>query len=94
MLKGDAVNAVSALKQPLTGDIVVAASFQLVHALLEHNLVDQLRLMIYPVVLGAGERLFGETSDTKLMRLVANKTIDDLAFPHLRAGPGRVAAAE
>jgi dihydrofolate reductase len=59
---------------------VVAASFQLVHTLLEHDLVDQLRLMIYPVVLGAGERLFGETSDKKLMRLVGNKTVDDLAF--------------
>jgi dihydrofolate reductase len=80
VLKGDAVNAVSALKQQLAGDIVVAASFRLVRALCEHDLVDELRLMIYPVVLGAGERLFGETSDTKLMRLVGNKTVDDLAF--------------
>ena len=80
VLKGDAVSEVSALKRQLAGDIVVAASFQLVHALLEHDLVDELRLMIYPVVLGTGERLFGETSDTKLMRLVGNKTVDDLAF--------------
>jgi dihydrofolate reductase len=80
VLKGDAVSEVSTLKQQLAGDIVVAASFRLVHALLEHDLVDQLRLMIYPVVLGAGERLFGETSDKKLMRLVGNKTVDDLAF--------------
>ena len=80
VLTGDAVSEVSALKQQLAGDIVVAASFQLVHVLLEHDLVDELRLMIYPVVLGAGERLFGETSDTKLMRLVGNKTVDDLAF--------------
>jgi dihydrofolate reductase len=80
VLTGDAVNAVSALKQQLAGDIVVAASFGLVRALLEHDLVDELRLMIYPVVLGAGERLFGETSGTKLMRLVGNKTVDDLAF--------------
>jgi dihydrofolate reductase len=80
VLKGDAVSEVSALKRQLAGDIVVAASFQLVHALLEHDLVDELRLMIYPVVLGAGQRLFGETSGTKLMRLVGNKTVDDLAL--------------
>jgi dihydrofolate reductase len=80
VLKGDAVSEVSALKRQLAGDIVVAASFQLVHALLEHDLVDKLRLMIYPVVLGAGQRLFGETSGTKLMRLVSNKTVDDLAL--------------
>jgi dihydrofolate reductase len=80
VLKGAAVSEVAALKQRLAGDIVVAASFQLVHALLEHDLVDELRLMVYPVVLGAGERLFGQTSDTKLMRLVGNKTVDDLAF--------------
>jgi dihydrofolate reductase len=80
MLKGDAVSEVSTLKQQLAGDIVVAASFQLVHALLEHDLVDELRLMIYPVVLGSGRRLFGEISDNKLMRLVGNETVDDLAF--------------
>jgi dihydrofolate reductase len=80
VLKGDAVSGVSALKQQLPGDIVVAASFQLVHTLLEHDLVDELRLMIYPVVLGAGRRMFGETSDKKLMRLVRNETVDDLAF--------------
>jgi dihydrofolate reductase len=80
VLKGDAVSEVSTLKQQLAGDIVVAASFQLVHALLEHDLVDELRLMIYPVVLGSGRRLFGEISDNKLMRLVGNETVDDLAF--------------
>jgi dihydrofolate reductase len=80
VLKGDAVSGVSALKQQLAGDILVAASFQLVHTLLEHDLVDELRLMIYPVVLGAGKRLFGETSDKKIMRLVGNETVDDLAF--------------
>lgn len=81
VLKGDAVNEVSKLKQELTGEIVVVASFQLVRTLLEHDLVDELRLKIYPVVLGAGERLFGETSDEKPMRLVDTSIIDgDVAY--------------
>jgi dihydrofolate reductase len=76
VLKGDAANEVSRLKRELDGDIVVVASFQLVRTMMEHDLVDELRLKIYPVVLGAGERLFGETSDKKPMRLVDTKTID------------------
>ena len=63
VLEGDAVDAVSKLKQDVAGDIAVAASFQLVHTLIEHDLVDELRLTVYPVVLGAGARLFGEISD-------------------------------
>ena len=63
------------LKQRISGDIVVAASFQLLHTLLEHDLADELRLMIYPVVLGTGRRLVGETSDKKPLRLVGNKTV-------------------
>jgi dihydrofolate reductase len=77
VLKGDVVNEVSKLKQELNGEIVVPASFQLLHTLIEHDLVDELRLMIIPVVLGAGERLFGETSDMKPMRLVDSQTIDN-----------------
>jgi dihydrofolate reductase len=81
VLKGDAVDAVSELKQELNGEIVVPASFQLVRTLMEHDLVDELRLKIYPVVLGDGERLFGETSDKKPTRLVDTKTIDgDVAY--------------
>jgi dihydrofolate reductase len=81
VLHGDAVTEVSALKRQLAGDIVVAASFQLMHTLMEHDLVDELRLMVYPVVLGTGARLFGETSDTKTLRLIGNRTIDgDLAY--------------
>ena len=81
VLKGDAANEVSRLKQELDGDIVVVASFQLVRTLMEHDLVDELRLKIYPVVLGDGERLFGETSDKKPMRLHDTKTIDgDVAY--------------
>jgi dihydrofolate reductase len=81
VLKGNVVNEVSKLKQQLAGDIVVPASFQLVRPLIEHDLADELRLMIYPVVLGAGERLFGETSDKKPLRLISTRTVgNDLAY--------------
>jgi dihydrofolate reductase len=81
VLKGEVVSEVSKLRQELDGEIVVAASGQLVRTLMEHDLVDELRLMVYPVVLGAGDRLFGETSDKRSMRLVDTKTIGDgLAF--------------
>jgi dihydrofolate reductase len=81
VLRGDPVNEVSKLKQKLTGEVVLVASFQLLRTLLEHDLIDELRLRIYPVVLGAGERLFGETSDKKPMRLVDIQTIDgDVAY--------------
>jgi dihydrofolate reductase len=80
VLKGDVIDEVSRLKQQINGEIVVAASFQLWHVLMEHDLVDELRLMIYPVVLGAGERLFGETSAKKQMRIVSARTVDDLAL--------------
>jgi dihydrofolate reductase len=81
VLEGDAVDAVTKLKQELDGEIVVPASFQLVRTLMEHDLVDELRLKIYPVVLGAGDRLFGETSDKKPMRLVDTKTVEgDVVF--------------
>ena len=81
VLKGNAVNEVLTLKQQLAGDIVVPASFQLVRTLIEHDLADELRLMIYPVVLGAGERLLGETSDKKPLRLISTRTVgNDLAY--------------
>jgi dihydrofolate reductase len=77
VLGRDVVKEVSKLKQELEGEIVVAASFRLVHTLIEHDLVDQLRLIVYPVVLGAGERLFGELSDKKPVRLIDTRTIGD-----------------
>jgi dihydrofolate reductase len=80
VLRGDVISAVSNLKREIDGEIVVAASFQLWHALMKHDLVDELRLMIYPVVLGAGERLFGETGDKRAVRLVSTRTVDDLAL--------------
>jgi len=75
VLKGEVVNEVTKLKQELDGEIVVLASFQLVRVLMEHDLVDELRLKIFPVVLGDGERLFGETSDKKSMRLLNTRTV-------------------
>jgi dihydrofolate reductase len=81
VLRGDPVTEVAKLKHELDGEIVVPASYQLGRTLIEHDLVDELRLVVFPVVLGAGERLFGETSDKKPMRLVDIKTIGDgLAF--------------
>jgi dihydrofolate reductase len=81
VLNGDAVGAVTTLKQELDGEMVVPASFQLVRTLMEHDLVDELRLKIYPIALGDGERLFGETSDTKPMRLVDARTVEgDILF--------------
>jgi dihydrofolate reductase len=77
VLKGDVVDEVSKLKEELDGEIVVLGSPQLARTLIEHDLVDELRLMIYPVVLGAGARLFGETSDKKPMRLVHTQTVGD-----------------
>jgi dihydrofolate reductase len=77
VLKGDVVDEVTRLKQELDGDIVVYASYQLGRTLIEHDLVDELRLFVFPVVLGAGERLFGETTDKKPMRLVDCRTVGD-----------------
>jgi dihydrofolate reductase len=81
VLKGDVVNEVSKLKQEVAGDILVHASFELLRTLIEHDLVDELRLMVLPVVLGSGERLFGETRDRRPIRLVDSRTVDgDIAF--------------
>ncbi len=75
VLRGDVVKEVSTLKQEIGGEILVYASYQLVHTLIEHDLVDELRLVVFPVLLGAGNRLFAETSDKKPLRLVSTKTI-------------------
>ncbi|MGH3084616.1 MAG: dihydrofolate reductase family protein [Gaiellaceae bacterium] len=77
VLKGDVVEAVSILKREQDGDIVVHGSPQLVQTLLDHDLVDELRLMVFPVVLGSGKRLFGETSDKKPLRLTDSKVVGD-----------------
>jgi dihydrofolate reductase len=80
VLKGDVLGEVTKLRQEIEGEILVAASFQLWHTLMEHDLVDEMRLMIYPVVLGAGDRLFGDTRDQKIMRLINARPVDDLAL--------------
>jgi dihydrofolate reductase len=81
VLKGDVVSEIAKLKQKIDGEIQVPASYQLARTLFEHDLVDELRLVVFPVVLGDGQRLFGETSDNKSMRLVDSKAVGEgLAF--------------
>jgi len=77
VLDGDLAEEVAKLKQRHEGDIVVHGSGQLVRELVERDLVDALHLMVFPVILGAGKRVFGETSDKKGLRLVDAKTVGD-----------------
>jgi dihydrofolate reductase len=77
VLKGDVADEVAKLKQEQDGDIVVHGSARLVQTLVEHDLVDEFRLMVFPVVLGSGKRLFGETNDKKPLRLVDSKVVGD-----------------
>ncbi len=94
VLEGDAANEVSTLKQELTGEILVPASFQLVRTLMEHDLVDELRLKIYPVVLGDGKRL---RRDQRRETHAPRRHQDDRwrrRLPHLRARPRRLTNGE
>jgi dihydrofolate reductase len=77
VLKGDVAEEVAKLRQEQDGDIVVHGSARLVQTLVEQDLVDEFRLMVFPVVLGSGKRLFGETSDKKPLRLVDSKMVGD-----------------
>jgi dihydrofolate reductase len=77
MLRGDVVDEVSNLRGRHDGPIVIHGSAQLVHTLIENDLVDELHLMIFPVVLGTGKRVFGETTNTKRFRLTDAKTVGD-----------------
>jgi dihydrofolate reductase len=82
VLPGDVVEEVSSLRREVDGEIVVHGSIRLARTLIEHDLFDELRLMVYPVVLGSGERLFGELSDKKPLRLVDTRTIGDGVVIH------------
>jgi dihydrofolate reductase len=77
VIKGDVPAEVGKLKEKIDGNIVVHGSARLVQTLLEHDLMDELRLMVFPVVLGSGKRIFGETSDQKPLRLVDSKVVGD-----------------
>ena len=77
VLNGNVAEEIAKLKQEQDGDIVVHGSPKLVQTLIEHDLVDEYRLMVFPVVLGTGKRLFGETSDKKRLRLVDSKVVGD-----------------
>ena len=89
VIKGDVVTEVSKLKQELDGEIVVPASYQLGRTLIDHDLADELRLVVFPVVLGAGERFFGQTSDKKPLRLVGTQTVEGgVTFLAYQRAPG------
>ncbi len=92
VLKGEVADEVARLREELGGDIVVHGSARLVHALLDHDLVDELRLMVFPVVLGSGKRLFGKTSDKRPLRLVESKVVGHgvviLLYQRRRDGDG------
>ncbi|MDX6626292.1 MAG: hypothetical protein QOE56_1281 [Solirubrobacterales bacterium] len=75
ILSGDFATEIGKLKQEVDGVILVAGSAQLVQGLVEHDLLDELRLMVFPVLLGSGKRLFGEHSDKKPLRLLDSKTV-------------------
>ena len=77
VLSGDLAESVAMLKERHDGDIVVHGSVSVAQALIENNLVDELRLMVFPVILGQGKRLFGDTSDKKALRLAESKTVGD-----------------
>ena len=77
VLNGDMVEQVTNLKKIVDGNIVVHGSAKLVQGLLENNLLDELRLMIFPVILGSGKRLFGDTTDKKRLQLMDSKKVGD-----------------
>jgi dihydrofolate reductase len=77
VLSGDFAEEIAKLKQDVDGVILVAGSGQLVQGLIEHDLVDELRLMVFPVILGSGKRLFGPSADKKPLKLADSKTVGD-----------------
>jgi dihydrofolate reductase len=80
VLAGDLAQEVRALQERYDGDILVGGSARLVQSLLELDLIDELRLMVFPIVLGKGKRLFGDTSETRSLELVDSKPLEDGVF--------------
>jgi dihydrofolate reductase len=80
VLDGDLAGEVDALKQRYDGDILIAGSAQLVQSLIDLDLIDEMRLMVFPVVLGKGTRLFGETSERKPLELVDSRGLENGVF--------------
>jgi dihydrofolate reductase len=95
VLSGDLETEVGKLRAEPGGDIVVHGSGTLARALIEKDLVDELRLMVFPVVLGAGDRLFGETSDKKTLKLTSAQTVGDgvSILVYAPASPGETSPA-
>jgi dihydrofolate reductase len=77
VVDGDLAHAVAKIKRDHNGEVVVAGSAQLAQSLIEQDLVDELRLMVFPVILGSGKRLFGETDDKKPLKLTSSKMVGD-----------------
>ncbi len=77
VLRGDVVEEVTKLKEKYQGDVLVYGSPQLVQTLIEHDLVDAIHLQVYPIIVGAGKRLFADTSATKHLGLAEGKTVGD-----------------
>jgi len=88
ILSGDFATEIAKLKQDVDGVILVAGSCQLVQGLIEHDLLDELRLMVFPVILGSGKRLFGEAEDKKPLKLTDSKTVSAMVHQALHEGPG------
>jgi dihydrofolate reductase len=89
LVESDVAEGVARLKEQAAGDILVAGSATLVRTLLEHDLVDELRLMVYPIVLGSGKRLFGDSASTKTFRLVESRPVGDAGVVILTYEPAK-----
>ena len=77
VIRGDIADEVRKLKDQYERDILIAGSARLVQSLIEQDLVDELRLMVFPILLGTGKRLFGDTSDVKRLQLAETKPLGD-----------------
>ncbi|HVV57330.1 MAG TPA: dihydrofolate reductase family protein [Gaiellaceae bacterium] len=80
VLRGDPVEEAARLKERYERDVVVHGSPRLAQTLIEHDLVDALHLQVYPVIVGAGKRLFADTTATKRLRLTSAQTFGDVHF--------------